>query len=994
MKYIKCFFIIISILVFSYVIIGQTFLPEDNLDTRNISMEYTENWYKVKSEGVKEVISVPGNIEQNYIIETVIPDNLDGRVTSMCVRCEDVNAYLDGELIYEYSTRDTRWFGSISPESYINIPLTTADAGKTLRLEGVSDTGILYQPYVGTELGIWIHLLRLYSGELFVAAVTLIVGILTIIVSAGFSLTKRRRMDIIYLGCGVTLAAIWLITNSVFRQIVFPNVSVASEFPFFVVMLIPFPFIIYMNEIQNQRYLRMYQIAGTVLAVIASAFCLLYVAGIYNLIDMFKYVAAGCFFAIFTIFVTFIMDYRNGKIKEYKPVAIGLMGALIAAIIQFVIYFNRTGVFRGYFLAVGLLLLLGGAVIYTINNIFSMEKDKKAAVIANEAKGKFLASMSHEIRTPINAVLGMDEMILRESREPAIREYALDIQSAGKSLLSIINGILDISKIDSGKMEIIPVEYDLSSLIHDTLSMVSIKAKSKELEVNSEIDENIPSRLLGDDIRIKQILTNILNNAVKYTEKGSVTLIIKGDVHGDKICLHFEVKDTGIGIKEEDIPKLYEQFTRIEEARNRNIEGTGLGINITVRLLSMMNSHLNVKSIYGEGSCFYFDLEQKIIDSKPIGNLSERIREQEVEYIYETAFTAPDANMLIVDDNAVNRKVFKNLIRDTGIKIDEADSGEHCLDKVLSKKYDLIFIDHMMPGMDGIETLKTIRKLKENKNADTPYVAFTANAVTGAKEMYLHAGFDDFLTKPLIYEKLEKIILKYLPKEKVITKQAQDRKAQAKIPDVMWQDSSNIMDILNSLPEIDMEYALLHYHRPADLYNVIADFIKVIDSEADALEAFKAMLPDEEGLKQYRVKVHSMKASAAMIGAVYLSGMARMLELAAINKRLDIIEQVTPAFVEEWRSFKEKLKPVSDAEALSSDSEKIPVNKELIVEQMGLLNQAMDDMDIDRADEIVQLLKGFDYSAEDGLLMEQLYAAVSNIDNERVMELTKAYIKD
>lgn len=987
MKSVKYIFLVLTIAFFGYLIVGQLYLPADQLDLRNVCFDYEGEWFQIAEDGSRTSIEVPCHIDKEIgAIETIIPDDLDPRISSLCLRGQDMQAYMDDELIFEYSTADTRWFGKNSPESYLMIPVTSKDAGKTLRIELISDTGILYPPYVGSELGIWVYILQMYAGELVVAGITLIVGSLTILISKVYGMFNKRNMEITYLGCGVTMAAIWLVVNSVFRQIIFDNVSVANDFPFLVVMLIPFPFLIYMNEVQQNRYQKLYRTVGWSLMVIDITCCVLYILGIRELIDTFIFVALGCFLAIFSVMLTFVLDMIHGKIMEYRYVAFGLLGALISAIIQLVSYFNRTGIFSGAVLAIGLLCLLTGATIHTVCTVFSSEKDKRAAIMANEAKGKFLANMSHEIRTPINAVLGMNEMILRESREASTREYALDIQNAGKSLLSLINDILDISKIDSGKLEIIPVEYDMSSAIHDTMNMISHKAKTKNLEINLVMDENLPSRLRGDDVRIRQILINLLNNAVKYTNEGCVTLSITGDRQGDKIWLHFRVEDTGIGIKEEDLPKLFEEFRRIEENRNRNIEGTGLGISITVQLLKLMGSHLNVTSTYGKGSCFFFDLEQTVVDETPVGNLSERIRNMEREYVYKVAFVAPDVDLLVVDDNAINRKVLRNLLKDTGMRIDEADSGEQSLEKVAHKKYDLIFLDHMMPGMDGIETLHAYKKVEGNLNLETPVVALTANAVTGAKEMYLREGFHGFLTKPIVFEKLEKMIRAFVPEDKI--KDGGEVQQQNALHDVFHvsyaggdESQNEIHRLLEELPEINLEYAYLHSGSPENLYDIMVDFIKMIDSDGDELEKYMT----EENLKQYRVKVHAMKASAAMIGAIHLSGMARMLELAAIHERWDTIRSVTPAFLEEWRDYKNKLYPVEAREqAHAENMEIIEFNQDMVIEQLGLLKEAMDELDVDRADGIVEVLKVFDYPEEYKDYMEEIYIAVSNLDAERI----------
>ncbi|MCR4716970.1 MAG: response regulator [Lachnospiraceae bacterium] len=399
------------------------------------------------------------------------------------------------------------------------------------------------------------------------------------------------------------------------------------------------------------------------------------------------------------------------------------------------------------------------------NNI--MEKTKREQesrrfaeeeMIANQAKSVFLANMSHEIRTPINTVLGLDTMILRESEDEEIRKYALDIQSAGESLLSIINDILDFSKIESGKMEIIPVDYDSSNLINDVVNMIAPKAEAKKLRFNLNVENDLPSVLHGDDVRIRQVLVNLLTNAVKYTEKGEVSLTVKRELSEDGVNIFFSVKDTGIGIAKENIDKLFLKFVRIDESRNRNIEGTGLGINIVTMLLDLMGSELKVESEYGKGSNFYFTIKQGIVDARPVGNINKRREKAAKNFKYKVKYKIPDVRLLVVDDNAMNRKVFTSLLKAFECKIDEAENGEIALNLVKEYRYDIIFMDHMMPGKDGVETFHEMRKLEGSLNNDTPVVILTANAVSGARESYMAEGFDDFLSKPINPEKLEAMV--------------------------------------------------------------------------------------------------------------------------------------------------------------------------------------------------------------------------------------------
>lgn len=390
-----------------------------------------------------------------------------------------------------------------------------------------------------------------------------------------------------------------------------------------------------------------------------------------------------------------------------------------------------------------------------------LEQAKIAAEKANRAKTDFLAKMSHEIRTPINAVLGMNEIILRESEQPEIKKYAYDIKSSANSLLSIINDILDSAKIESGKMEIVPVKYEISSLLNDIYNMIHIRAKEKGLELIFDIDGAIPRGYYGDDIRIKQILVNLLTNGVKYTSQGTVTLKITGRREGDEEILIYQVKDTGKGIRKEDMGKVFSQFDRIDEKENHHIEGTGMGITITVQLLRLMGSELMVESEYGKGSLFSFEIAQKIATQDPLGDFNKRILKAASVYQYQTSYMAPEAKVLIVDDNAINRKVFCNLLKETKVQVFEAEGGNASLEMMKKRRYDIVFLDHMMPDMDGIETLHAMREQKLCEGV--PVIMLTANAVAGAKEKYLDAGFDDFLSKPIVPEKLDKMMQDYIP---------------------------------------------------------------------------------------------------------------------------------------------------------------------------------------------------------------------------------------
>lgn len=382
-----------------------------------------------------------------------------------------------------------------------------------------------------------------------------------------------------------------------------------------------------------------------------------------------------------------------------------------------------------------------------------------------DAKSSFLANMSHEIRTPINAVLGMNEMILRESKEDSIREYAYTIESSGNMLLSIINDILDYSKLENGKLSIVETDYCLSSLLNDVLAINRIRAEKKQLELKLICPEDTYEHLRGDDVRIKQILSNFLTNAIKYTEKGTVTLYANTRrVDDNNAELYIGVEDTGIGIKDEDKIRLFESFSRLEKERNRSIEGTGLGLVIAKNLVDLMGGTISFESEYGKGSLFEIRIIQHLNSENHIGDIEKRQEKLlEPKKEYKESFTAKEATVLAVDDISTNLVVLKHLLKKTEVSITSVKSGMEAIQSFEKNSFDLVLLDHMMPEMDGVETLK---RLREN-GVNVPIIALTANALSDSKEFYLEAGFDDYLSKPIQSSELESVLVKWLPKDKI-----------------------------------------------------------------------------------------------------------------------------------------------------------------------------------------------------------------------------------
>ena len=602
-----------------------------------------------------------------------------------------------------------------------------------------------------------------------------------------------------------------------------------------------------------------------------------------------------------------------------------------------------------------------------------MEEAVADAEAANQAKSNFLSNMSHEIRTPLNAVLGMDEMIIRECSDPEILAYANDIKTSGRTLLSLINDILDISKVEAGKMEIIPVEYDLSSVINDLLNMTQEKAKAKNLKMEVVVDETMPHILYGDEVRVKQVCLNILNNAVKYTDAGSVTMTFSGLRNGDKLALHYSVKDTGQGIKQEDMARLFEPFSRIQEEKNRHVEGTGLGVSITKNLLEMMGSRLEVDSTFGVGSDFYFTVEQGIVKDEPIGNFAESYRKSVANNKkYQESFRAPDAKLLVVDDVEMNLTVVRSFLKKTLVQIDTVTSGGEALSLGQNKQYDLIFVDHMMPDMDGFETLEAFRK-GDGANSKTPIVILTANAVSGAREQYMAAGFDDYLTKPIDSDKLEACIVKYLPPEKVLLDFEPEEQEETEL-----DEASQVLSAIQQLEGIDVAAGIKAAGGRDAYLEVVKSFVDSADSRIPMIEEYF----ERQDYKNYTIQVHALKSSARLVGQMALSSLAESLEAAGNASDQATIEAKTPKLLQDYRSLVNDLAGIA-----ASDEDKPPVDEKFLKETLQAMKEALSVFDVDTADAAVAALDEYAMPDYFRATFKQIKGLMADVRCEEVAEL-------
>lgn len=785
---------------------GWTITREDGSSSKIKSLPYSE-----KSKAGEKIV-----------LSNTIPKKYSGMTMSFLSADKQIRVNIDGKPVYEFGMNDSRPFGKtpVSVTNFIDIPEHLSE-GK-IEIEMVSP----YDNYASNITGITIskrdtsilNLLKSNLGNFAMCIIILACGITLFMLAFIQAFSRQTKDGISYLGFMCIFGTIYFSIETKSLSVFYGNQTLYSNLVFLVLMLWPvFMQMYYINNLE-EKYQKIFYVLFFLTLTNMACQITLQILGIFDFMNMAFISHILIFMSGMAILFSLICTVRKSKDKlliiEFLGMLFFIGGSAIDLIRTYTIHIGDFGKFSRFGMTVFSLLMVFVHILKVIRGYSASiaenarhmemevqmieeknqelmianeeaEKAKADAIAAANAKSVFLANMSHEIRTPINAILGMDTMILRECNDNEILEYAGNIQSASQTLLSLINDILDFSKIETGKLELVAGDYALSSLINDVYHMLISKAKEKGLALNVESNKNLPAKLYGDEVRIRQIIVNILNNAIKYTKKGSVTLTVgmsdmklsdmpdhSNDSKSENITdkntiITFRIADTGIGIKKENISHLFDSFSRFDEEKNKYIEGTGLGLAITKQLVDLMNGEIVVTSEYGKGSVFTVSIPQKIVSDLKIGDISEKYNEPSNKKKKKSTFTAPDANVLVVDDVKMNINVFKALLKRTEINVDSAMSGSEALDMIKEKKYDIIFLDHMMPDMDGIETYQNMKMLEDNPNKDTTVVMLTANAIMGAKEEYLGIGFSDYLSKPVQAPKLESMILKYLPEELV-----------------------------------------------------------------------------------------------------------------------------------------------------------------------------------------------------------------------------------
>ncbi len=883
------------------------------------------------------------------------------------------------ELRYVFYPESETQYAKTGYSARRTIPLYDSDRQRYLTILQVADSQENFILYKDITYGDKYALLWDYISNNYVTFVSnivlLVLSVVSVIIAMAACVVTRKKTPLLYMVIGILNLALWSVTNAFTTELVIRNWHLMYDMLYLSDFIMPVAFMLYLNEVQEYRYYRVYLICEIIYVPLIVVGIVLYITNICNLHDFFMKLIGIYLVQILVILVMILVDIFKKNTKKYQYVMIGFAMVAFCGVVQVLSYMMNSMQTKIPYLSIGIILLLLMCIVETAKEILNSILEKTAALSANKAKSDVLARMSHEIRTPINAILGMNEMILRTTQEAQSRQYAQDVRRATDTLLEIVNEILDFSKIDSGKMELVPSEYQLAALLQDVVNMFTLRAQDKGLEFHTDIAPNLPIGLYGDGTKLRQILSNLLSNAVKYTNEGWIELRVTGEVCDDKVTLHFSIKDTGIGIKPENMSRLFGEFERIEENQNRGVEGTGLGISITMRFLQMMDSSLKVSSIYAEGSEFSFDLVQELRNAEPIGDLREKWDKKCQEHDGRQSFTAPQASILVVDDNRMNRNVFCSLLQDKQIHIDQAECGVDCIRMVQQKHYDLIFLDHMMPQMDGVETFHALRQMSDSKCADTPVIALTANVVNGARDFYLAEGFDDFLAKPFKAAQLEEMLLQRLSKELIrydIEHTETEEKEEITFPDICG---------------IDWAYAIVHFKDKEAIFRALEEFYMSITYEAEKLKGFYEKLAGEcndreENFRQYCIQVHGMKSMANLIGATSLGAFAWELEHAADERKADVILRSTLDFLEEWCAYKERLTVLFEQQ-----EEKAPLDVEAVTGYLEELKIALEELDVDKMDFLIKNIDKYVFSGNIRGDIEHLKALVIDLDDKEGIPL-------
>ena len=874
-----------------------------------------EDWVYVDQMSGPENIMAPVKIERGgrdeFIFKTDLPDELSEGSVIAFLNKSSIKVEIGGRLAKQWSREEAPIFGGPAKNSYFIIPLEQSDAGAEVKItfDKVYFSGKFFGAYVGNEYEV-VRYLEIESGAFqFAMSISLLVISLAIIIAGiALKILYKYTVNLILMAMGIFVTSSWMVVDSFVFQFLFRTQFIDGLMSYMTTLCIAFPFLAYLDNIQKRRYRKWY--FGLVVLEFVSliVFSGLHFAQILNFTIALPYLDAVVGIAAIAAFIITIIDIRRGNSGSYKFVAYGFLAFMVLCIVEIILINTAIERTEGGVVIAGLYILFAFAIVQQISEIKEIQVERDRAAQEGEAKTKFLASMSHEIRTPINSILGMNEMILKESKDPDVLGYARIINDSGTMLLSLINDVLDISKIGNDMEEIVCDNYDPEKLFDNAANILKTQAEKKGIGFKVGKPRNLPKMLYGDEKRITQIIVNLITNAVKYTQEGLVTFTGECFENEDKYVLCFYVSDTGIGIKQEDIDSIFDVFHRLDLKKNQSIQGTGLGLSIVKSLIEKMNGQIHVDSVYGKGSTFSVRIPQDPMDEQAYEkyNSGNSVEDDDLEDIDEN-YIAPEAYVLEVDDNSANQVVVRQFLKGTGVKLDVASDGREAIRLCKLNKYDVILMDHMMPDPDGIETMHRIRSEEGSLNVDTPEIILTANALMGSKAAYEEEGFDNYLSKPVESARLLKMVRKYLPPEKVMYKPKKRSGGTGNAGEEPGADKAD-----NS--PINMEELLARFDNNAETVDLI--LLEVV-KEGERKIPLLRQLAEDEDIRRYAVEAHGVKGVMASTCIPELSATAKKHELAAKSDDLQFVKDNLEGFLKEYSDVLEYIRKYLEKKGVS-----------------------------------------------------------------------------
>lgn len=923
------------------------------------------------------------------VFTTKLPDSIPAGSVFAILNRSDIKLYVDDRLIYKWDKSEAPILGGPPKNSFMFVDIKSEYAGKKLTMvkHGPEFSGRLFSGYVGPKDEV-IRRLEKDNGmvQFCLSVILLILSLILITICIILEFIFKQNIKLIYVSMGVMTSCCWLTFDSFVFEFATKTRFIDGFMSYISTLVIIFPFLLYLDSLQDKRYRKYYALISLIEAANTLLFTVLHITGIASFAIMLLYLDLGVGIGILATFMITFYDIKKGESKSYRLVSWGFLIFMVSTVVEITLINMKVERVQGSCLLAGLYILLGFSVVQQVVDIKRVQSERNAENSAALARTQFLANMSHEIRTPINAILGMNEMIMKENTNPSIANYSKIISDSGVELLSLINDVLDFSKIQSGISDIEYANYN-PVLMHERVGVIlQERAKAKGLKVKIATFQGFPETLYGDERHITQVLLNIITNAVKYTDFGSITFTAECRNDDEVYKVVYYVSDTGKGIKSENLESIFDPFTRKDMKVNRSIMGSGLGLSITKQLVEQMGGTITVESVYGKGSTFCVTIPQEkgngkavensalsgIVDSflksDDLGGLNpgSYFEEDNLSDIDEN-YIAPEAKVLVVDDVRSNLIVVEEFLRDTKMTLDLVESGKEALKKCERTKYDVILMDHMMPEPDGIQTMHMIRDSKDGLNKDTPIIILTANALKGSKSHYENEGFDNYLSKPVESKRLLQMVRKYLPSGKVFYKPKVRNNFEQMAPtgEPVTDKSAGTKQNKGINPEFLISGGPLDFMELYKRFEYRENTVNVILTEIVKEGRKKIVLLRElfeaGDIKSYAIEAHGVKGVMASSCAEEFSAVAKSHELAAKEGRIEFIEENIDDFLEQYDSVLKYVSEYLEKKGITVEEEKqIDLSDKDKLSEKDLIKAAIDalnDFDADKTLGILESLK-------------------------------------